>query len=63
MGLYSLVRNPLYWGNGMIFSGLLTVYAQPRALAFFILFLFLQYHFIVLAEESFLRERYGPSSD
>ena len=28
-GLYSLVRNPLYWGNGLIFAGLLTVYAQP----------------------------------
>jgi protein-S-isoprenylcysteine O-methyltransferase Ste14 len=58
-GLYSLVRNPLYWGNGLIFAGLLTVYAQPWALAVFIIFLFLQYHFIVLAEESFLRERYG----
>jgi protein-S-isoprenylcysteine O-methyltransferase Ste14 len=62
-GLYSLVRNPLYWGNGLIFAGLLTVYAQPLALAVFILFLFLQYHFIVLAEESFLRERYGPDYD
>lgn len=62
-GLYSLVRNPLYWGNGLIFAGLLTVYAQPLALAVFILFLLLQYHFIVLAEESFLRERYGPAYD
>ena len=60
-GLYSLTRNPLYWGNGLIFTGLLTVYAQPLALAIFIVFLFLQYHFIVLAEESFLRERYGPA--
>lgn len=60
-GLYSLVRNPLYWGNGLIFAGLLTVYAQPLALAVFIVFLFLQYHFIVLAEESFLRERYGSA--
>ncbi|MBE0665630.1 MAG: isoprenylcysteine carboxylmethyltransferase family protein, partial [Candidatus Aminicenantes bacterium] len=59
-GLYSLTRNPLYWGNGLIFAGLLTVYAQPLALAIFIVFLFLQYHFIVLAEESFLREQYGP---
>jgi protein-S-isoprenylcysteine O-methyltransferase Ste14 len=58
-GLYSLVRNPLYWGNGLIFAGLLTVFAQPWALAFFIVFLFLQYHFIVLAEESFLRQSHG----
>jgi protein-S-isoprenylcysteine O-methyltransferase Ste14 len=59
-GLYSLVRNPLYWGNGLIFAGLLTVYAQPWAMAVFIVFLFLQYHFIVLAEESFLRQSHGP---
>lgn len=62
-GLYSLVRNPLYWGNGLIFAGLLVVYAQPWALAVFIVFLFLQYHFIVLAEESFLRERHGSGYD
>jgi protein-S-isoprenylcysteine O-methyltransferase Ste14 len=62
-GLYSLVRNPLYWGNGLIFAGLLTVYAQPWALAVFIVFLFLQYHFIVLAEESFLRERHDAGYD
>ena len=60
-GLYSLARNPLYWGNGLIFAGLLTVYAQPWALAVFIVFLFLQYHFIVLAEESYLRERHGAA--
>jgi protein-S-isoprenylcysteine O-methyltransferase Ste14 len=59
--LYSLVRNPLYWGNGLIFTGLLTVYAQPLALALFIVFLFFQYHFIVLAEETFLQERYGQT--
>ena len=28
-GLYSLVRNPLYWGNMLIFAGLLTVFAHP----------------------------------
>ena len=59
-GLYSLVRNPLYWGNMLIFAGLLTVFANPFALALFVVFLFLQYHFIVLAEESFLREQHGP---
>jgi protein-S-isoprenylcysteine O-methyltransferase Ste14 len=60
-GLYSLVRNPLYWGNGLIFAGLLTVYAHPLALILFVVFLFLQYHFIVLAEETFLKERYGQA--
>jgi protein-S-isoprenylcysteine O-methyltransferase Ste14 len=58
-GLYSLARNPLYWGNMLIFSGLLILFANPWALALFVVFLFLQYHFIVLAEESYLREQHG----
>lgn len=60
-GLYSLARNPLYWGNVLIFAGLLAAYANPAALAVFAAFLFLQYHFIILAEESFLRERHGQA--
>jgi len=60
-GLYSLVRNPLYWGNILIFAGLLTLYAQPLALVLFVAFLFLQYHFIVLAEEDFLRRQHGQA--
>lgn len=58
-GLYSLARNPLYWGNLLIFAGLLMAFANHWALALFIVFLFLQYHFIVLAEESYLQERHG----
>jgi len=58
-GLYSLARNPLYWGNMLIFAGLLILFANPWALALFVVFLFLQYHFIVLAEESYLREQHG----
>jgi protein-S-isoprenylcysteine O-methyltransferase Ste14 len=58
-GLYSLARNPLYWGNMLIFAGLLIVFANPWALALFVVFLFLQYHFIVLAEESYLQVQHG----
>ncbi len=60
-GLYSLARNPLYWGNMLIFAGLLTLYANPAALALFVAFLFLQYHFIILAEEEFLEQQHGQS--
>jgi protein-S-isoprenylcysteine O-methyltransferase Ste14 len=60
-GLYSLVRNPLYWGNILIFAGLLTLFAHPAALVLFVTFLFLQYHFIVLAEENFLRRQHGQA--
>lgn len=62
-GLYSLVRNPLYWGNVLIFSGLLAAFSNPWALALFVVFLVAQYHFIVLAEESFLRQTHGPAYD
>jgi protein-S-isoprenylcysteine O-methyltransferase Ste14 len=58
-GLYSLARNPLYWGNILIFAGLLVAFANPWAPALFVAFLFMQYHFIVLAEESYLREQHG----
>jgi hypothetical protein len=44
----------------LIFAGLLTIFANPFALALFVFFLFLQYHFIVLAEESFLVGLHGP---
>lgn len=60
-GLYSLTRNPLYWGNALIFAGLLVVFANPWAPALFVVFLFLQYHFIVLAEESYLQATHGPA--
>ncbi len=60
-GPYSLLRNPLYWGNILIFAGLLTMYAHPAAIAFFVVFLFLQYHFIVLAEESYLKQQHGKA--
>jgi protein-S-isoprenylcysteine O-methyltransferase Ste14 len=60
-GLYSLARNPLYWGNVLIFAGLLIIYAHPLALILFVVFLFFQYHFIVLAEEEFLREQHGQA--
>lgn len=62
-GLYSLARNPLYWGNMLIFAGLLAIFANPYALALFVVFLFLQYHFIVLAEESFLAGLHGRAYD
>ena len=59
-GIYAVTRNPLYIGNFFMFSGLVTVYANLYALAGFALFLILQYYFIILSEENYLREKYGP---
>ncbi len=58
-GIYSLVRNPLYIGNFLIFSGLLTVFANIFAVLVFMIFLCLQYYLIILSEEDFLRKEYG----
>jgi len=58
-GLYSVLRNPLYWGNYLIFSGLLIAFGNPIAAFLCIAFLILEYRFITRAEESFLTEQYG----
>jgi protein-S-isoprenylcysteine O-methyltransferase Ste14 len=58
-GPYAHVRNPLYLGNFVICVGLLLVSQNAPAFALGIAFFFAQYFFIVRAEESFLREKYG----
>ena len=58
-GIYSVIRNPLYIGNLLIYTGLLIAYSNIYALIFFDLLLIVQYYFIVLAEENFLKETYG----
>jgi len=58
-GIYSLVRNPLYIGNFLFLSGVVIIFSNLWALLFFALFLIIQYYLIILAEESFLKEKYG----
>lgn len=58
-GIYSLVRNPLYIGNFLIFSGLVVVFSNLFAVLFFALFIIVQYYFIILAEEKYLKGKYG----
>jgi len=59
-GPYSVIRNPLYLGNIMIYIGIgimsnaLFPYLQIFALFFFAF----QYHCIVLAEEEFLQSKF-----
>jgi len=59
-GIYSLVRNPLYIGNFFIFSGLMVVFANAVSLMLIALFLYIQYYFVILTEENYLKEQYGP---
>lgn len=58
-GIYSLVRNPLYIGNLLIYTGLLAVFANLPALLLFDTFLFIQYYFIILSEEHYLKITHG----
>ena len=58
-GIYSVVRNPLYIGNIMIYTGLLLTYSNIYALLFFDAMLIAQYYFIILAEEDYLERTYG----
>ncbi len=58
-GLYSIVRNPLYFGNFVIFFGI-TLFIQVWWLALIVWVGFwLYYERIVFSEEEFLRKRFG----
>jgi protein-S-isoprenylcysteine O-methyltransferase Ste14 len=59
-GMYSVVRHPLYLGNYLALLGCLLFFHRPWiVLAGTALFAVL-YQPIILSEEAFLRERFGP---
>lgn len=58
-GPYAYVRNPLYLGNLGICAGLLLVANNAWAYAIGLGFFSVEYFFIIRAEETFLRQKYG----
>jgi protein-S-isoprenylcysteine O-methyltransferase Ste14 len=60
-GVYSIVRNPLYVGNFLVYNGVLVAYSSPSALAFFNVFFILNYYFIIQSEENYLRGQFGDA--
>ncbi len=58
-GPYAFVRNPLYLGNLGICAGLMLLAHRPWIYAIGFGFFFLEYFFIIRAEEQFLRAKYG----
>ncbi len=58
-GLYSIVRNPLYVGNFLVYNGVLLAYGSPAGLLLFNLFFIPNYYFIIHSEERFLERQFG----
>ena len=58
-GLYSLVRNPLYVGNFLIYNGILIAYSSIYALVLLNVFFVLNYYFIIYSEEAYLKSKFG----
>lgn len=60
-GMYSLVRHPLYFGNFIIFVGILLFPHSIWLLTAGVLAFFLYYERIIFAEEEFLSKKFGPA--
>lgn len=58
-GMYSLCRNPLYFGNFFMVSGLLLFFQSLLMLVLFVMFFWVYYERIIFREEEFLFEKFG----
>ena len=62
-GFYAHTRNPMYVGNFMIALGMSMIYGAFEMYALVVPFFFFAYLSIVVAEERYLRERFGNEYD
>lgn len=58
-GIYSLMRNPLYVGNFLMWFGIVLLTCNAWFSVSFVLFYLLYYERIVYAEEDFLKQKFG----
>jgi len=58
-GMYSIVRHPLYFGNFIIFLGIISFVGVWWFILIAILTFWVYYERIMFAEEEFLREKFG----
>jgi protein-S-isoprenylcysteine O-methyltransferase Ste14 len=62
-GMYGVVRNPMYVGNGLIVIGMTLYMGAPVAALIVIPFFLFVYQAIVTAEENYLRGKFGSEYD
>ncbi|MFH2064945.1 MAG: isoprenylcysteine carboxylmethyltransferase family protein [Pseudomonadota bacterium] len=62
-GIYSLMRNPLYFGNFFMYLGATMFVRLWWVSLIYILLFMLYYERIILAEEEFLKKQYGKIFD
>ena len=62
-GPYSLTRNPLYFGNLLIGSGIAMACNNLPALLIFLVYYFTFFTFLIIVERKRLRKRFGPQYD
>ncbi len=62
-GMYSIVRNPLYLGNFITILGVIMSLKVWWLVLLVSMFFFIYMERIILAEENFLQEKYGPEYD
>ncbi len=60
-GMYSLVRNPLYLGNFIIWFGISLLLRQWWFSLIVVLIFWVYYERIIFAEEEFLRQKFGDT--
>lgn len=60
LGMYSIVRHPLYLGNFIIALGIILVTGSWWMILLYTLSFWLYYERIMLAEEAYLRNKFGP---
>lgn len=60
-GIYSLVRNPLYLGNFLMYFGIAMLTMSVWFVMAFMLLYWLYYERIIFAEEQFLRRKFGSA--
>ena len=62
-GIFAHCRNPLYVGNLLILCGLLISYGNLLAFIAGVLFFYLSYSAIIMAEENYLAAKFGDKYD